>query len=63
MTLTSLSQEQIERKVERSMNSLDARLMAGKLSQAEYDREVSILDKWAQQQYDARRIGGGGSNE
>jgi hypothetical protein len=51
---TILTEDQIERLVERAMNKLDARLMGGTLSQADYDHEVMILDKWAQQQYDAR---------
>jgi hypothetical protein len=50
-----MTEDQIERQVERAMDRLDARLMRGELSQAEYDREVSTLDKWAQQQHDARR--------
>jgi len=50
-----MTADQIENKVERAMNGLDARLMGGKLSQAEYDREVVALDKWAQQQYDSAR--------
>jgi hypothetical protein len=45
-----MTEEQIERRVERAMDRLDARLMSGRLSQAEYDREVVALDKWALQQ-------------
>jgi hypothetical protein len=45
-----MTEDQIERRVERAMDRLDARLMDGRLSQAEYDREVIILDKWASQQ-------------
>ncbi len=51
-----MTEDQIERKVERAMDRLDARFMSGRLSQAEYDREVVILDKWASQQ--ARYIDG-----
>lgn len=51
-----MTEEQIERKVERAMNALDARLMSGSLTQADYDHEVMILDKWAQQQYDAQSL-------
>jgi hypothetical protein len=49
--MTRLTEDQIERRVERAMDALDARLMAGSLTQAEYDHEVMILDKWASQQY------------
>jgi hypothetical protein len=45
-----MTEDQIERQVERAMDRLDAQLLSGKLTQAEYDREVSTLDKWAQQQ-------------
>lgn len=49
-----LTDNQIESRVERAINALDARLMKNELTQEEYDEEVSIVDKWAQQQYDAR---------
>ncbi len=53
--MTKLTEEQIERRAERAMDRLDRGLMAGIMTQAEYDREVSILDKWAQAQYDAMK--------
>jgi hypothetical protein len=43
-----LTAEQIERRAERAMDRLDRALMTGIITQAEYDREVSIADKWAQ---------------
>jgi hypothetical protein len=49
-----MTEDQIERRVERVMDALDARLMSGKLSQADYDWEVVSLDKWASQQYRAQ---------
>ncbi len=52
-----LTTEQIERRAERAMDRLDRGLMTGIMTQAEYDREVSILDKWAQAQYDAQPDG------
>jgi hypothetical protein len=45
-----MTEDQIERRVERAMDRLDARLMSDRLSQAEYDREIVALDKWASQQ-------------
>lgn len=47
-----MTEEQIERAVERAMDQLDRALMRGLLTQPEYNREVSLLDKWAQSQYD-----------
>ena len=47
-----MTAEQIEHRVQRAMDRLDAQLMTDLLTQAEYDCEVSTLDKWAQQQYD-----------
>ena len=48
-----MTEDQIEWQVERAMDRLDAHFTSGKLSQAEYDREVVILDKWASQQLQA----------
>jgi hypothetical protein len=45
-----MTEDQIERRVERAMDRLDARLMSGRLSQVEYDRAIVALDKWASQQ-------------
>jgi hypothetical protein len=41
------SEEQIERKVERAIDRLDAALMSGKLTQAEYDVRVKSVNEWA----------------
>lgn len=46
-----MTEEQIERRVESRMDSLDARLMSGRLSQAEYDAETRKLSRWADEQY------------
>jgi hypothetical protein len=46
-----MTEDQIERIVERATDKLDADLMSGKLTQATYDAEVVALDKWAGQQY------------
>lgn len=42
---TEMSEEQIERLAERKMDQLDAQLMNGKLSQAEYDAAVKELSR------------------
>jgi hypothetical protein len=41
-----MTEEQIERIAERKMDQLDAKLLNGKLSQAEYDAAVKELDRW-----------------
>jgi hypothetical protein len=48
----TMTENQIEIIVERSIDKLDARLMQSKITQSEYDYEVSIIDKWATQQYE-----------
>jgi hypothetical protein len=48
----TMTENQIEIIVERAIDKLDARLMQSKISQSEYDYEVSIIDKWATQQYE-----------
>lgn len=46
-----MTEDQIELKVEWEMDKLDRKLMDGRLSQEEYDREVYKLNRWADQQY------------
>ena len=46
-----MTETDIEIIVERAIDRLDARLMQRKMTQAEYDYEVWIVDKWAEQQY------------
>lgn len=41
-----MTEDQIERIAERKMDRLDARLMSGELSQAQYDTEVKALDEF-----------------
>ena len=48
----TMIENQIEIIVERTIDKLDAQLMQNKISQSEYDYEVSIIDKWATQQYE-----------
>ena len=42
-----MTEEQIERSVERKFDSLDRRLMAGTLTQEEYNREAERIRRWA----------------
>ena len=46
-----MTEDQIERAVERRMDALDRHLMSGELSQAKYDLAVCELDEWAEEQY------------
>lgn len=48
----TMSESEIEIIVERVIDKLDKKLMQSKITQSEYDYEVSIIDKWATQQYE-----------
>ena len=51
-----MTETDIEIIVERAIDRLDARLMQSKITQAEYDYEVCIVDKWAEQQYQHNKV-------
>ena len=53
---TFLTDDQIELRVQYAMDRLDRKFMNGGLTQAQYDKEVGTLDKWAIQQYDAQKL-------
>lgn len=46
-----ITEDYIERQVERKMNSLDSVFMSSDMSQQEYDEEVRKINSWAEQQY------------
>lgn len=46
-----MSEDQIEQMVESKINILDRQLLAGKLTQSQYDQEIEKVDKWAERQY------------
>ena len=46
-----MTEDQIERRVERRVDILDSALMSGRLTQAEYDDEMKRLHNWADDQY------------
>jgi hypothetical protein len=48
-----MSEEQIERSVERKFDSLDRRFMSGKLTQEEYDTEAERIRRWADKESEA----------
>ena len=58
MTDIRMTETDIEIIVERAIDRLDARLMQSKITQAEYDYEVCIVDKWAEQQYQHNKVEG-----
>lgn len=51
MEATPISAEWIERAAERGMDRLDRRLMANRLTQAEYDAAVREQNQWVKRQY------------
>jgi hypothetical protein len=50
-TNTIMTEDQIERAVERTTDAIDAQYMAGKLSESEYKDKLSKLDQWAEREY------------
>ena len=46
-----LTEDQIERRVERAIDALDKRFMNGDIGQLEYDMEIVRIDRWSYQQY------------
>lgn len=54
---TKMTEEQIECSVERKFDSLDRRLMAGKLTQEEYDRAADDIHRWAENEYAVNKGG------
>lgn len=46
-----MTEDQIERRVERWINVLDRAFMRGDIDQKTYDREIFEIDQWAKQQW------------
>lgn len=53
--MVSLTEEQIERAVERMIDRLDATYMAHKITHEEYDATMKIITEWADKEYRFRR--------
>ena len=49
----TLTESQIEYKVEKAIDRLDRQFMSNQITQDQYDRDMVSIDKWAQQQYEA----------
>lgn len=56
MTEQALTEEQIERMVERQIDRLDRHLLSNQISQEQYDRDIVALDRWASQQYEYAKV-------
>ena len=52
-----MTEEAIEARVERLFNAIDRGLMAGRLTQAEYDHEAQAITAWADREYRTVRRG------
>lgn len=46
-----MSEDEIERHVERATDIVDSDFMAGKLTQSEYDEEMKRISDWAERKY------------
>jgi len=51
------TEEQIEQRVERKMDTLDYCLLLGEISAMDYDLAVKQLDAWAERQYQNIKVG------
>ena len=49
--LSTLTDDAIERHVERATNAIDRLFMAGRIPQADYDYSVKRMDSWATAAY------------
>ena len=45
-----MTEDQIERVIEKNIDKLDKALMRGKITEDEYDREIIRLERWGEQQ-------------
>lgn len=46
-----MTEDQIECRVSRKVDALDARFMAGKMTQEEYDAAQKAISEWADKEY------------
>ena len=47
----TLTESQIEYRVEMAVNRLDRQFMSNQITQDQYDRDMLSRDKWAEQEY------------
>jgi hypothetical protein len=43
-----MSEDEVERRVERMVDALDRRFLTSKMDQAQYDAEMAKIDAWSQ---------------
>ncbi len=58
MEFQALTESQIEHKVEVAIDRLDRHLLSNQITQAQYDRDIVAIDKWASQQYEYSKAQG-----
>ena len=46
-----LSEREVEVRVEKMLNKLELKFIGGNLSKKEYDDELALITKWADEQY------------
>lgn len=46
--MTKMTEDQVERRVERMVDLLDAAFMRGDFTQEEYDARMKAVDEWAE---------------
>lgn len=54
--MLKLTEDQIERQVERMFDELDRRYVSGEVSTENYRAQSESIDQWARGQYEARRV-------
>ena len=52
-----MSEDEIERRVERMVDALDRRFMKSAMDQAQYDAEMAKINQWAEKAWTAGRHG------
>jgi hypothetical protein len=51
----AMTEEQIERRVERMVDHLDRLLLSGQMTQGDYDAAMRSLDQWAERKLTVAR--------
>lgn len=46
-----MTEDQIERAVERMIDKADKKFLSGEMTDTEYDMEISIINRWSKEEY------------
>lgn len=46
-----MTEEEIERKVEKTIDKLDKRYLSGEITREQYESEMVLISRWAEEQY------------